>query len=62
MIRVLLLVLFLANIIGCVFHAIAILAVQNQWETNTWLIHKNLDKSNWQTRFVTSIYFAIITM
>lgn len=54
-------VLFLAHIVACLWHYMAWFEIKQGIENN-WLAFKGLSESNWQKRYIYSLYFAIVTM
>ncbi|CAD8074933.1 unnamed protein product [Paramecium sonneborni] len=51
--------LFASHIIACIWHFIAI--QEAYFQENTWIQRANLLDQNWQSRYITSFYWACIT-
>ena len=54
--------LYLAHISCCAFHFIARYQIKNDLSNNTWLHEKKLINSDWIDKYITSLYFSIVTM
>ena len=54
--------LFLANIIGCLFYLVHVLEIAKDPKRFTWLVHLKLDNTWWFEQYITGVYFAVITM
>ncbi|CAD8120396.1 unnamed protein product [Paramecium sonneborni] len=59
-IKLMFFMVFVSHIFGCAWHYIGQYQI-TQGVDNCWLIKYNLDKSNWATRYIASLYLATIT-
>ncbi|EGR33240.1 hypothetical protein IMG5_058280, partial [Ichthyophthirius multifiliis] len=54
-------IIIVAHICGCHFFLVGILQ-KTDLETQTWIMAQQLDEQNLQTKYITSVYWAVITM
>jgi len=60
--KLILMVLFVANLSGCAWHFLAKWEINNLKVQNTWLEFVKIENDNWQIKYVNSLYFSIVTM
>ena len=58
--RTSLIIMFIAHWIACFWHFVGSLETNNV--PNTWIIQNNLQDSDWESRYIASIYWAVTTM
>jgi hypothetical protein len=59
LVKLILTILFIAHLLCCIFHYIAISKVK---DSTTWLSIKHLEEAPWEVRYLYSIYWSIVTM
>lgn len=55
-------IVYIAHICGCFFYYMHVLQLANNSESLTWVTKFNLDREGWVTLYVSSVYWAVITM
>ena len=58
LIKLISLIIYLGHLCGCAYFELAILQNSEQ----TWLHSKNLINVNWQSQYINSLYFAVVTI
>ncbi|KAL4451099.1 hypothetical protein ABPG74_021421 [Tetrahymena malaccensis] len=62
MIKLILLILFIAHLCGCIWHYIAVIEIQNGF-SQTWMNKSGISLiDSWWYRYVDSLYWAVVTM
>ncbi|KAL4490931.1 hypothetical protein ABPG72_008667 [Tetrahymena utriculariae] len=62
MIKLILLILFIAHLCGCIWHYIAVIEIENGF-TQTWMNKSGISLSDsWWYRYIDSLYWAVVTM
>ena len=54
-------ILYIAHVCGCIWHFTAFLQIQNG-SNQTWLNVSGLADSLWYSKYINSLYFAVLTM
>ena len=62
LIKLIILIVFLAHLCGCAFFELSILQIEYLSEQNTWMHAYELINKDWKTQYINSIYFAVVTM
>ena len=62
LIKLILLIAYLAHLCGCAFYELAIFQIQLYDSKDTWLHVKDLIGKSWNSQYINSIYFAVVTM
>lgn len=62
LLKLILTIIYVAHICGCFFYYMHVLQVENDPATITWVVRFQLDGSGWLSLYVSSVYWAVITM
>ncbi|KAL4493517.1 hypothetical protein ABPG72_007525 [Tetrahymena utriculariae] len=62
LIKLILTIIYLAHLCGCFFYYMHVLQVENDIDAFTWVKKFGLQNQSWFSLYVTSIYWAVITM
>ncbi|EWS75104.1 cyclic nucleotide-binding domain protein (macronuclear) [Tetrahymena thermophila SB210] len=62
MVKLILLILYIAHLCGCIWHYIAVIEIENGF-SQTWMNKSGISLSDsWWYRYVDSLYWAVVTM